>query len=258
MRETNRMGQTIKSVMTEKLYKQLAIDYCCMVSDIADHRNHFTEYRKIDGSRRFEGMEDCPLKVIVVNGKLVFSGKKQVIDICEQKFGNRSGNWFMDVASFRLLDEILKDEGYRLKTAHPFFIPGDDGICKIDGLEIRKYNQQEILQFKGDDRFEEAFCFDDNAPDMLGIAAIVNNEIVGMAGASADSPLFWQIGINVDKRFEGRHIASSLVSELKHDILQQGLVPYYGTSFSNLASQRVAAKAGFEVAWVELVSEKCG
>lgn len=58
----------------------------------------------------------------------------------------------MDVASFRLLDEILKDEGYRLKTAHPFFIPGDDGICKIDGLEIRKYNQQEILQFKGDGR----------------------------------------------------------------------------------------------------------
>lgn len=77
-----------------------------------------------------------------------------------------------------------------------------------------------------------------------------------MAGASADSPTFWQIGINVNKEYEGRHIASGLVSILKHDILQKGIVPYYGTSFSNLASQHVAVRAGFEVAWVELITER--
>ena len=77
-----------------------------------------------------------------------------------------------------------------------------------------------------------------------------------MAGASADSSSFWQIGVNVNKSFEGRHIASGIVSILKADILQKGIVPYYGTSFSNLASQHVAAKAGFEVAWVELITEK--
>lgn len=30
----------------EKLYQQLAIDYCCTVSDIKDNKNHFTEYKK--------------------------------------------------------------------------------------------------------------------------------------------------------------------------------------------------------------------
>lgn len=30
----------------EKLYQQLAIDYCCQVSDIKDAKNHFTEYEK--------------------------------------------------------------------------------------------------------------------------------------------------------------------------------------------------------------------
>ena len=84
----------------------------------------------------------------------------------------------------------------------------------------------------------------------------MNHEIAGMAGASADSPTFWQIGINVNKEYEGRHIASGLVSILKHDILQKGIVPYYGTSFSNLASQHVAVRAGFEVAWVELITER--
>ncbi len=98
----------------------------------------------------------------------------------------------MDVANFRELDEILKEEGYRIKTAHPFFFPKDNQV-----YEIKKYNQEEILQFKDDDRFDEAFCFNEASPDVLAVAAIIDNEIVGMAGASADSPSFWQIGINV-------------------------------------------------------------
>ena len=162
----------------------------------------------------------------------------------------------MDVANFREIDNILTNEGYRIKTAHPFCIPRNDEIRKMDGIEIRKYNQEEILAFKGNDRFDEAFCFDEKSPDVLAVAAIVNHEIVGMDGASADSPAFWQIGINVEREFEGRHIASGLVSILKHDILQKGIVPYYGTSFSNLASQHVAARAGFETAWVEMITEK--
>lgn len=242
----------------EKLYQQLAIDYCCSVSEMKDRENHFTEYKLLDGRRQFEETDGCILKAVVINGKLVFTGKKQVIDKCRQKFSNNSGSWFMDVANFREIDNLLKEEGYRIKTAHPFFIPRNDEICKMNGIEIRKYNQEEILTFKGDDRFDEAFCFDEKSPDMLAVAAIVNHEIAGMAGASADSPSFWQIGINVNKKFEGRQIASGLVSILKHDILQKGIIPYYGTSFSNLASQHVAANAGFAVAWVELITEKIG
>lgn len=149
----------------------------------------------------------------------------------------------------------MREEGYQLKTAHPFFIPKNDAVCEMNGIKLKTYHQEEILSFKGDKRFDEAFCFDEASPDVLAVAAVVNHEIVGMAGASADSPTFWQIGINVMKEFEGRHIASRLVSVLKHEILQKGIIPYYGTSFSNLASQHVAARAGFEVAWVELIAE---
>ena len=56
----------------------------------------------------------------------------------------------------------------------------------------------------------------------------------------------WGIGYGLYKR--------KIISAA--DILQKGIVPYYGTSFSNLASQHVAAKAGFEVSWVELITER--
>ena len=62
----------------EKLYQQLAIDYCCTVSDIKDNKNHFTEYKKWEGRRQFEESDECILKVIVVNGKLVFTGKVSI------------------------------------------------------------------------------------------------------------------------------------------------------------------------------------
>ena len=165
----------------EKLYQQLAIDYCCQISDIKDDKNHFMEYKKIEGRRQFEEADDCVLKVIAVNGKLIFIGKKSVVDVCQKQFSNKSGNWFMDVVNFRELDEILKKEGYRIKTVHPFFIPKDDHVYEINGVEIKKYNQEEILQFKDDDRFDEAFCFSEASPDVLAVAAIIDNEIVCMA-----------------------------------------------------------------------------
>ena len=44
----------------EKLYQQLAIDYCCQVSDIKDDKNHFTEYEKLESRRQFEEADgDC-------------------------------------------------------------------------------------------------------------------------------------------------------------------------------------------------------
>ena len=134
----------------EKLYQQLAIDYCCQASDIKDDKNHFTEYEKLEGRRQFEEADDCVLKVIVVNGKLIFTGKKSVVDVCQKRFSNKSGNWFMDAQNFRELDRILSKEGYRVKTAHPFFIPKDDYVHEINGAEIKKYNQEKILQFKGE------------------------------------------------------------------------------------------------------------
>lgn len=43
----------------EKLYRQLAVDYCCLVSDIKDNKNHFTEYKLQEGRRQFEEVDDC-------------------------------------------------------------------------------------------------------------------------------------------------------------------------------------------------------
>ena len=88
------------------------------------------------------------------------------------------------------------------------------------------------------------------------MAAVREGEILGMAGASADSPDMWQIGINVDTNARGCGIGTILVTLLKNEILKRGKLPYYGTAFSHLASQRVALSSGFEPMWAELITSQ--
>lgn len=256
--------------MKNALYDQLARDYCCDAADIYSSDNIFSEYRQIEGQRRFKGQEKCPLKIAVINGKLLFTGRREIVEECRKRYENASGKWFMDIENFRELDSILSRYGCKLKSAHPFYLPTElseqaarkdntdktvDSMIKED-FNLVRYTGDEILQFKGDDRWDEAFCFDDNTPDVLAVAAVSDGEIIGMAGASADSDDFWQIGINVVQEAEGRHVGTSLVSELTMDILRSGRIPYYGTGMSHIVSQRVAAAAGYDVFWFELLAGK--
>ena len=49
-----------------------------------------------------------------------------------------------------------------------------------------------------------------------------------MAGASMDSPVMWQIGINVDSDTRAKGIGKMLVTLLKNEILGMNRLPYYG------------------------------
>ncbi len=139
---------------------------------------------------------------------------------------------------------------------HPFYISESTSEVDTAGYDIAWYRGKEIEQFRGDSRFNEAYTFCKTAPDMVGVAAISSGEILGMAGASMDSPLMWQIGINVEPAGRGKGIGKMLVALLKNEILEKGRLPYYGTSMGHIASQKVALGAGFVPAWAELVTDR--
>lgn len=101
---------------------------------------------------------------------------------------------------------------------------------------VKWYENEDILQFKNDERFREALAFDENHPDVLAVAAFGGGNIMGMAGASADSKTMWQIGIDVLPGFRGKGAGSNLVKLLKGAVLKKGKVPFYGTVESHVYS----------------------
>lgn len=149
------------------------------------------------------------------------------------------------------------------------------------------YEQEELLRFRENNRFKSAICFSATQPDALAVAAVREeykstvtdssknvestgdiaeaqtmdkiydqSQLAGMAGVSADGKYLWQIGINVDKDYQGKGMAADLVSLLKDEILRRGKVPFYGTSESHTVSQTVALKAGFAPAWTEVYAKR--
>ena len=77
-------------------------------------------------------------------------------------------------------------------------------------------------------------------------------QIIGLAGCSADTTLFWQIGIDVLPAYRGMGIGTKLVQLLKNETFRRGAIPFYGTSLSNLYSWNIALNCGFYPAWVEI------
>lgn len=242
--------------MNPVLAKQLSLDYCCTATDVEDHSNHFTVYTPLEGRRRFDAEETCFLKAAALNGKILVTGREDVVSEVRERFADYNGSWFMEALPMAELNRILGKYGYRIHQCHPFFTA--ETITPVDtgDYEIRWYRGEEINQFAGDERFDAAYCFNPLAPDMIGVAALRKGSILGMAGVSADSPELWQIGINTMPEARGRGIAPMLVTLLKNAVLEEHKLPYYGTAFSHINSQKVAFRSGFVPAWTELITEQ--
>ena len=240
--------------MNEVLCRQLALDYCCSPGEVLDGAHHFTEHRFLDGRRRYQEGAECFLKIAVVNGKLLVSGAREIVDWCREHYAEACAPWFFEAKNLRGLNDRLRLSGRQIETVHPFFVAERPTETETDGYELRWFRGDEIERFRGDERFDEAYAFCADAPDLLGVAALRDGEILGMAGASGDSPTMWQIGINVMPGAERAGIGTMLVTLLKNEILRRGILPYYGTSMSHLASQRLALAAGFVPAWAELTT----
>ncbi len=240
--------------MHELLARQLAADYCCAIADILDARHHFTIFQPRPDRRQYEEILPCILKIAVANGKLLFTGREDVIARCRELYAGANAEWFMEPRGLQVLRRELASFGAKIRRMRPYYTCSQAVPVQTEGFRIIRYTPEEIEQFRGIDRYGHAYGFCPEAPDVLGAAAVRDGEIIGMAGASADSPYLWQIGIDVEPHAQGQGVASALVGTIRNDILQAGRLPYYSTSISHMASQRVALKCGFLPAWFELAA----
>ena len=241
----------------KEVRRQMALDYCCSVRDLEEGSgNLFTEYRPLEGRRRFNEKKETFLKIASFKGRLLFTGRKDIIEELRGRYAQTEAAWFMEPLNMRELNERIGRHGYRISHLHPFFVSFRQTPVRYDQYEIRLLERADIEAYRGDSRFRNAFSFHDAAPDEIGISASRDGEILAMAGASGDSPVMWQIGIDVVPAARGRHLGRLAVTLLKNEILKRGRIPYYGTAFSHILSQNIAIDSGFRACWTELaVSE---
>lgn len=236
----------------EMVKKQFEKDYNCTGEDFNSRTTTITNLKSIKGSRVYSKEEEI-LKILIFNGKAIISTQKMLKDWCKSYLSKIPPEWMFLSSVLRRIDHKLNEYGYEIDDAHHFYLPKNNFIKSIDNTNLKWYEKEDIQQFRGDSRFDEAFAFNDLFIDILAVASFdEKGNINGMAGATEDSDLMWQIGINVFPGSEGKGIGTKLVTLLKDEIIRRGKVPFYGTAESHMISQKVAIASGFEPSFAEL------
>jgi len=234
------MMELHKSKMLEIVRKQLAIDMNCDPEDFVKEGIVFCE-AKLNEGRRMLNRQSPFLEIATMGKGIVVSADRDILTKVRPLLENKTREEIFEAPFVYGHSIYYIPDCERLKEQP---LPSGFEYCVKEGKEIH-----DLYQIPG---FDNAIQYDENRPrpDVLVNYAVYEHKIVAMAGASADSQLLWQIGIDVLPDFRNRGLAAALVSNLAVMILERGALPYYGTASSNIASQSVAYRSGFMPAWM--------
>lgn len=226
-----------KVEMMEKVYNQLAIDYNCKPDDFKSDGIIFTNAEKQDGRREMPFVEPR-LEIITMGQSMIVNVSAKTMPYVERKFKNKS--------KYEIMTSKL------VYGVNQYYLPDVENIKSLQNdrfdFKIIDKNIQSLYKYKG---FNNALQYDKNSkrPEVLAALCYKNDELVGIACASADSKTMYQIGVDVLPQYRGKEIAVKLVNMLTIEILNRGVVPYYTTDCTNINSQKVAVKSGYIPAW---------
>ena len=228
--------------MLSIVQEQFALDLNCSPDDLTGEKDSFvfTEARENPGRRLYPRSEQH-FEILSMGNAIIVSASPDILTIVKAELSGKS-----------------RDEASSMPFVYGhalYYLPALESIVPIsppDGFSFALIEQKDIPALYAHDGFRSAMQYDKDhlRPDVLVALAKSDKRIVGMAGASMDCMRMWQIGIDVLPDFRKQGLAAYLVNWLTLEILNRGIVPFYGTSPSNIASQRVAYRAGYFPAWI--------
>ncbi len=248
-----------KTELLEILRRQLSIEYNCAADAFLSDANAITAPCLHPGRRRYAGSGRPPFFQMVTLGQgAVITADERLHPWLQAYTADKPGHWLFELTHLRALGDRLLRYGWRLHGAYHMFLPDTRLLPVEQAAPVRWFESPSFAVFYGDPRFRNALCasYQPERPDMLAVAAYDGDTVIGMAGCSADTPLLWQIAIDVCPAYRGKGLGAYLVTLLKNEILRRGSIPIYGASAANLRSQNLARRTGFFPAWVEASAER--
>jgi hypothetical protein len=228
-----------KNYMMQVVYNQLAIDYNCSPQDFLQEGLIFTEAKELKGRRPYPFITPR-LELITFGNGVVINVSSDILPLVKNKL---EGKTRFDIFKMPFICGV-----------NPYFLPDFDNLRSYkrpDGFDfefVEKRDIANLYEYKG---FDYALRYNVNSfhPEVLAIVAKHKGYVVGVASASAECDTMWQINVDVLSPYRGNNLAVIMVNALTIEALKRGIVPYYSTDCSNLASQRVAVKSGYIPTW---------
>ncbi len=233
--------------------KQFALD-CNLgeAKELIPGKVFLSKSKKLPGARIIE-KTDLFFRAIIFMGKAYLMVDETIYEGCRELFSkNTEPEWFCEFPNLRLIDTMLSDYGREIADTHIYYLPDQDAPFVTEDRVCKWFSKEEIDEMKESNPFHNALCYSSTQPDVIAVALLDAGQYSAMAGASEDGKYVRQIGIDVKEEYQGKGLAVYLTTILKQRILEQGKIPFYGTSESHAISRSVAIKSGFLPAWAEI------
>ncbi len=228
--------------MAALVRQQLAVDLNCAASDLCGDKDGFVfvACRDNPGRRPFPRRAQH-FEMLSMGLSIVVSATPEVLSVVRPALAGKD-----------------RDEAFSMPFVYGhslYYLPDLAALAPLPAPEAFSFELVERPEIPGLYRFEgfrNALQYDaaHPRPDILAAVARQGGRVVAVAGASQDCAAMWQIGMDVLADYRGCGVAAYLVNTLTLATIARGCIPYYGTASSNIASQRVAHRAGYLPAWV--------
>jgi GNAT superfamily N-acetyltransferase len=234
----------------------LAADCACQPEDWQRDAVTVVEAREMVGRRRFSF--HAPEFILRTMGcGAVISCSADRLAWARAELGSRTKDELFLLATLVLINQRVAADGQRLDG------PSLNYLCTDEDFRAASLPVGFTLEYFGPERMTEAYAYTgfgyalsyDLAyprPDMIAVAAWHDGQVIGLAGASADSDEVWQVGVSVLPAYHRMGIGKALVSQVTEMTLAQGKVPHYATWIANLASSNTARTLGYWLAWTDV------
>lgn len=222
-----------KSFVDSTIKEYLAEQFFCSLSVLEEDNTTFT----------INSLSKSPyIKIMAFNKGVIINTSESIHSKVKSALSGKSR------------DEIFEFPFIYGQTIH--YIPDVKKIQRVALLEEYSYELlkgNDIYKLRGIEGFDNSIVFDCNGNTSTRIVFLAKKEgkIVGLAGAGEETEKLWEIGVDVKAEYRKGGLGTKLVANLTLDIIEQGIVPFYSASITNLGSQMVANRSGYIPYWID-------
>ena len=212
--------------------------------------------------RRYWGRQPSVAAISFGRGAVV-SATASLTETVARVFAGASRDQVFEPARLAALDTALRPHGQQVYGPYPRLLCGRDTLRRREappGIEValEVAPPEARIETLEPTRWPNAISPRRSVPTAALAVATSGDAIAGVAAASTDNALLWQIGIDVAQPHQGRGVGAALTATLARHILEASGVPFYGAATVNLPSISTAIAAGFRLAWMEAFSAPAG
>lgn len=237
----------------ETALKQSAQDFSCDPQDFTSGKNKVVISQPNPKARSYLPLPfQCDM--VTYGNNIVAQTSEELYHIAEKYISAYPVSHCFETPHLQKLDEMLAPYGHKVCFMAEYFLPDVDFLKPLEcGYEIKVLEKADFAHLYLP-QWSNALSNSRPHLDMLAVVAMDGDEIIAMAGASADCETMWQIGIDVLPQYRRQGVASALTSRLALEVISRGKVPFYCAAWCNIPSVRNAIRSGFRPRWVEVTA----